>query len=125
MVGILIFVAVPAAANDTDPHATPGPASHGLVVVAALHFIVAGLLLWKTRKSGFQATAGVFGLILGLLLTIASAFATHGAAMHWAAVALYGCAVADFIVGACGLTAALVRGTAELNSEHAAILGIR
>ncbi len=98
----LVVVVIPAVARDTSPHATPGPAVKAFIVSVVLHGFLAAFMLWRTRGGKLPVVAGVFGLLLGLLLLApAAGFAHHGPAMHPAAIALWACTGIDFVVGAC------------------------
>jgi hypothetical protein len=100
---ILVVVVIPAIARDTSPHATPGPAVKAFIVSVASHVFVAAFMLWRTRGGKLPVVAGVFGLILGLLLLGAAAAFAH---MRPAAIALWACTGIDFLVGAASLVAA-------------------
>jgi len=91
------------------------PAVGGFGVIALLHAVLAGFMLWKTRAAALPVISGTAGLIFGLLLlAVASDFTTHGTGMHAAAVGLYLCAGADLLVAGFGLAAATVGGTGAI-----------
>jgi hypothetical protein len=97
---LLFFVIAPIAARDTSAGATPGPASHGFMVIAVLHLLLAGFSFWKIRSVAMPIASGVFGLVFGLfLLFMASVFSHHGPAIHSAVIALYVCAASDLLAG--------------------------
>ena len=100
---ILVVVVIPAIARDTSPHATPGPAVKAFIVSMVLHGFLGAFMLWRTRGGKLPVVAGVFGLILGLLLLGAAAAFAH---MRPAAIALWACTGIDFLVGAASLAAA-------------------
>jgi len=108
---ILVVVVIPAVARDTSPHATPGPAVKAFIVSVAIHVLVAAFMLWRTRGGKLPVVAGVFGLILGLVLLGAAAAFAH---MHLAAIALWACTGIDFLVGAASLAAAAMVREPEL-----------
>jgi hypothetical protein len=99
----LVVVVIPAVARDTSPPATPGPAVKAFIVSVAMHVFVAAFMLWRTRGGKLPVVAGVFGLLLGLLLLGAASAFGH---MHPAAIALWACTGIDFVVGACSVVAA-------------------
>jgi hypothetical protein len=108
---ILVVVVIPAVARDTSPHATPGPAVKAFMVSVTIHVFVAAFMLWRTRGGKLPVVAGVFGLLLGLVLAgAAAAFAD----MHPAAIALWACTGIDFLVGAASLVAAAMVREPEL-----------
>ncbi|MGD0779062.1 MAG: hypothetical protein ABSC05_40305, partial [Candidatus Solibacter sp.] len=110
---LLFFVIAPIVATDTSPGATPGPASHGFVVIAAFHLLLAGFSLWKTRSVAMPVASGVFGLVFGLfLLFMASVFSYHGPSVQPAVIALYACAASDLLTG-CSATAVAAVGRGE------------
>jgi hypothetical protein len=112
---ILVVVVIPAVAKDTFPLATPGAAVTGFIVSVAIHVFMAAFMLWRTRGGKLPVVAGVFGLLLGLLLLGgASAFAAHGPAMHPAVIALWACTGIDFLVGAASLVAAAMTRERDL-----------
>jgi hypothetical protein len=100
---ILVVAVIPAVAKDTSPHATPGPAVKAFVVSVVLHGFLGAFMLWRTRGGKLPVVAGVFGLLLGLLLLGAASAFAH---MHLAAIALWACTGIDFLVGAASLAAA-------------------
>ena len=107
----LVVAVIPAVARDTSPHATPGPAVKAFIVSVVLHGFLGAFMLWRTRGGKLPVVAGVFGLILGLLLLgAAAAFAD----MHPAAIALWACTGIDFLVGAASLAAAAMVREPEL-----------
>jgi len=108
---ILVVVVIPAIARDTSPHATPGPAVKAFIVSVAIHVFVAAFMLWRTRGGKLPVVAGVFGLLLGLLLLGAAGAFAH---MHLAAIALWACTGIDFLVGAASLAAAAMVREPEL-----------
>jgi hypothetical protein len=111
----LVVAVIPAIARDTSPHATPGPAVKAFIVSVAIHVLVAAFMLWRTRGGKLPVVAGVFGLLLGLLLLgAAAAFAHHGPAMHLAAITLFACTGIDLVVGASSLVAAAMVREPEL-----------
>jgi hypothetical protein len=111
----LVVVVIPAVAKDTSPHATPGPAVKGFIVSVVLHGFLGAFMLWRTRGGKLPVVAGVFGVLLGLLLLGAAAgFAHHGPAMHLAAIALFACTGIDLVVGASSLVAAAMVREPEL-----------
>ena len=110
---LLFFVIAPTAAKDTSAGATPGPASHGLMVSAAFHLLIAGFSFWKIRSVAMPVASGVFGLVFGLFLLFgASVFSHHGPSMHSAVIALYVCAASDLLAG-CSATAVAIVGRGE------------
>jgi len=110
---LLFFVIAPIAAIDTSPEATPGPAAHGFMVIAAFHLLLAGFSFWKTRSAVVPVASGVFGLVFGLfLLFMASVFAHHGPSAQSAVIALYACAAGDLLAG-CSATAVATVGRGE------------
>jgi hypothetical protein len=110
---LLFFVIAPIIAIDTSPGATPGPASRGTMVIAALHLLLAGFLFWKSRSAAMPIISGVFGLIFGLfLLFMASVFSQHGPSIHPAAIAFFVCAASDLLAG-CSATAVAVVGRGD------------
>jgi hypothetical protein len=112
---ILVVVVIPAVARDTSPNATPGPAVKAFIVSVAIHVFVAAFMLWRTRGGKLPVVAGVFGLLLGLvLLEPAAAFAQGGPAMRLAGIALWACTGIDFLVGAASLMAAAMVRDPEL-----------
>lgn len=110
---LLFFVIAPVVAIDTSPGATPGPASHSFVVIAAFHLLLAGFSFWKSRSAAMPVASGVFGLVFGLfLLFMASVFSHHGPSIHSAVIALYVCAASDLLAG-CSATAVATVGRGE------------
>jgi hypothetical protein len=107
----LVVAVIPAVARDTSPHATPGPAVKAFIVSVAIHVLVAAFMLWRTRGGKLPVVAGVFGLLLGLLLLGAAGAFAH---MHLAAIALWACTGIDFLVGAASLAAAAMVREPEL-----------
>ncbi len=106
---LLFFVIAPIAAKDTSPEATPGPASHGFMVIAALHLLLAGFSFWKLRSVAMPIVSGVFGLVFGLfLLFMASVFSHHGPSIQPAVIALYVCVASDLLAGCSGTAVAAV-----------------
>jgi hypothetical protein len=108
---VLVVAVIPAVARDTSPHATPGPAVNGFIVSVAIHVFVAAFMLWRTRGGKLPVVAGVFGLLLGLVLLGAAAAFAH---MHLASIALWACTGIDFVVGAASLAAAAMVREPEL-----------
>ena len=109
----LFFVIAPIVAKDASPEATPGPAAHGLMVIAVFHLLLAGFSFWKTRSVAMPVASGVFGLVFGLfLLFMASVFSHHGPSIHSAVIALYVCAASDLLAG-CSATAVAIVGRGE------------
>ena len=105
----LFFVIAPIVAKDASPEATPGPAAHGLMVIAVFHLLLAGLSLWRTRSAVMPVASGVFGLVFGLfLLFMASVFAHHGPSQYSAVIALYACAASDLLAGCFAAAVAIV-----------------
>jgi uncharacterized membrane protein HdeD (DUF308 family) len=68
-------------------------------------------MLWRTRGGKLPVVAGVFGLLLGLLLLGAAGAFAH---MRPAAIALWACTGIDFLVGASSLVAAAMVREPEL-----------
>ena len=99
----LVVAVIPAVAKDTSPHATPGPAVKAFIVSVVLHGFLGAFMLWRTRGGKLPVVAGVFGLLLGLLLLGAASAFAH---MHLAVIALWACTGIDFVVGAASLAAA-------------------
>ena len=81
------------------------------MVSVAIHVFVAAFMLWRTRGGKLPVVAGVFGLLLGLLLLGAAGAFAH---MHLAAIALWACTGIDFLVGAASLAAAAMVREPEL-----------
>ena len=108
---ILVVVVIPAVAKDTSPHATPGPAVKAFIVSVVLHGFLGTFMLWRTRGGKLPVVAGVFGLLLGLLLLGAAGAFAH---MRPAAIALWACTGIDFLVGAASLMAAAMVRDPEL-----------
>src|ERR1019366_1096397 len=109
----LFFVIAPIVAKDASPEATPGPAAHGLMVIAVFHLLLAGFSLWRTRSAVMPVASGVFGLVFGLfLLFLASVFAHPGPSVQPAVIALYACAASDLLTG-CSATAVAIVGRGE------------
>jgi hypothetical protein len=108
---ILVVVVIPAVARDTSPHATPGPAVKAFIVSVVLHGFLGTFMLWRTRGGKLPVVAGVFGLLLGLLLLGAAGAFAH---MRPAAIALWACTGIDFLVGAASLAAAAMVREPEL-----------
>ena len=108
---ILVVVVIPAVARDTSPHATPGPAVKAFIVSVVLHGFLGAFMLWRTRGGKLPVVAGVFGLLLGLLLLGAAGAFAH---MRPAAIALWACTGIDFLVGASSLVAAAMVREPEL-----------
>ena len=109
----LFFVIVPIVAKDASPEATPGPAAHGLMVIAVFHLLLAGFSLWRARSAVMPIASGVFGLVFGLfLLFLASVFAHPGPSVQPAVIALYACAASDLLTG-CSATAVAIVGRGE------------
>jgi hypothetical protein len=110
---LLFFVMAPIVARDTSPGATPGPAAHSFMVIAAFQLLLAGFSFWKTRSVAMPVASGVFGLVFGLfLLFMASVFSHHGPSIHSAVIALYVCAASDLLAG-CSATAVATVGRGE------------
>ena len=110
---LLFFVIAPIAAKDTAQEATPGPASHGFMVIAACHLLLAAFSFWKIRSLAMPIASGVFELVFGLFLLFgASVFSHHGPSMHSAVIALYVCAASDLLAG-CSATAVAAVGRGE------------
>jgi len=110
---LLFFVIAPIAAIDTSPGATPGPASHACVVIAAFHLLLGGCSLWKSRSAAMPVASAVFGLVFGLfLLFMASVNSHHGPSVHSEVIALYVCAASDLLAG-CAATAVATVGRGE------------
>ena len=107
----LVVAVIPAVARDTSPHATPGPAVKAFIVSVAIHVFVAAFMLWRTRGGKLPVVAGVFGLLLGLVLFEPAAAFAH---MHLAAIALWACTGIDIAVGAASLAAAAMVREPEL-----------
>ena len=81
------------------------------MVSVAIHVFVAAFMLWRTRGGKLPVVAGVFGLLLGLLLLGAAGAFAH---MHLAAIALFACTGIDLVVGAVSLVAAAMVREPEL-----------
>ena len=107
----LVVAVIPAVARDTSPHATPGPAVKAFIVSVVLHGFLGAFMLWRTRGGKLPVVAGVFGLILGLVLLGAAGAFAH---MHLAAIALWACTGIDLVVGASSLVAAAMVREPEL-----------
>lgn len=104
---LLFFVIAPIVAKDTSAESTPGPASHGFMVTAAFHLLLAGFSFWKTRSVAMPIASGVFGLVFGLfLLFMASVFSHHGPSIYSAEIALYVCAASDLLAGCLAIAVA-------------------
>jgi hypothetical protein len=98
---ILVVAVIPAVAT----------AVKAFMVSVAIHVFVAAFMLWRTRGGKLPVVAGVFGLLLGLLLLGAAGAFAH---MHLAAIALWACTGIDFLVGAASLAAAAMVREPEL-----------
>jgi hypothetical protein len=107
----LVVVVIPAVARDTSPHATPGRAVKAFIVSVVLHGFLGAFMLWRTRGGKLPVVAGVFGLLLGLVLSGAASAFAH---MHPAAIALWACTGIDCLVGASSLMAAAMVREPEL-----------
>jgi hypothetical protein len=90
---ILVVVVIPTVAT----------AVKAFIVSVAIHVFVAAFMLWRTHGGKLPVVAGVFGLLLGLLLLGAASAFAH---MRPAAIALWACTGIDFLVGAASLAAA-------------------
>lgn len=115
IVAILVVIIVPPIATDTFRGARPRAATTAFVVTAILHALLAMFVVRSSRSAGrISAWAGVFALILGLiLLDAAFAFRAHGSALRVANAGMFVCVFSDFVAAMLIFSVALFRSRAS------------
>jgi hypothetical protein len=99
-IGASLYIAVSVILFALVVPATHGSGSHGMMVLAVLHVVLAAAVLWRTRKGKAPVLPATSGFLMTLILAgTGAAYMAHGPAIP--PIALFVCAAMDIAVCAC------------------------